>query len=126
MRSRFWKTMIAALLAAAELFAGVSLAGVKTSVDAESSGPACEMSCCEVSRCWCEAAPVKTPSPPKAPAVPLVQPLEYKLTPPLPSADILSVVPESLKEPKAPAPSTEVTVHAPEAPLFALHCSWLI
>lgn len=128
MHSRLWKTIIATLLAAVELFAGVAVAGISPAGGTagggtESAQPSCEMVCCKVSRCWCEAAPAKTP----APAVPLVQPLEYKLTPPLPSTDLLSAaVLEALKEPKAPAPSTEATAHAPEAPLFALHCSWLI
>ncbi|RYD38154.1 MAG: hypothetical protein EOP86_01655 [Verrucomicrobiaceae bacterium] len=136
MHSRLWKTLLAALLAAVELLsAGVNagtagtsaaLPGCETQAQAATAAaPVCEMACCRVRLCECEAVPA--PAPPKpALVVPVVQPLEYKLTPPSESTDLLSATLEHLLEPKAPAPPDEIIVHAPEAPLFALHCAWLI
>lgn len=128
----FWKTLTAALLAAVQVFAGVmtvTAGGISAVAPASAQAVAapCDMSCCRVqSNCWCEAAPVQAPAKP-VPAVPLVQPLEFKLAAPLPVEDMLTLTLNLLEpERKAPAPSTEVVVHAPEAPLFALHCSWLI
>lgn len=135
MHSRLWKTLLAALLAAVELLsAGVNtgtawtsaaLPGCGTRARETAAAPVCEMACCRVRVCECGAVPA--PAPPKpSPAVPVVQPLEYKLAPPSESTDLLSATLEHWLEPKAPAPSDEVIVHAPEAPLFALHCAWLI
>lgn len=131
MHSRLWKTLLAALLAAVELLsAGVNARTAGTSAalpgcETQAQAPACEMACCRVRLCECEAVPASAPPKP-APAVPVVQPLEYKLAPPSESTDLLSATLENLLEPKAPAPSDEIIVHASEAPLFALHCAWLI
>lgn len=141
MNSRFWKTLTAALLAAVQVFAGVAgtATGAVLNLNAGKSGVAmitaaaemdaapCDMSCCRVASCWCEVAPVRTPARP-APAIPPVPPVESKLSAPLPAEDLVSLTLALLEpERKAPvAPPTEVIVHAPEAPLFALHCSWLI
>lgn len=121
MTSRLYKTTVAAFLVVAQLFASMAVWNVRAASPVVAE---CEMSCCIQHSCGCEAAPSNNEEKP-APIAPSTANVELKLIQLLPLIDQLTLPVLKTAE-KLPAPDTEGAAVVHEAPLFALHCSYLI
>lgn len=127
MRNGITKTLLTAFLALVQVFAVVAPGRAQSTVAAAAEeAPACLMVCCMPGGCDCSVAPGKAPAPP-APQAPVVERLEVRLMPWQPLMDLMSLLaPDEPEAVGSPAPPTDVVLRAPAAPLFAVHCSWLL
>lgn len=127
MQKGITKTVLIALLALAQVFAVVAPGRAQSTQGAAAAeGPVCLMVCCAPGGCDCSASPIEAPAP-SAPYTPVVERMEVRLMPWQPLMDIMTLLaPDEPVFGRSPVPSVDVVIPVPAAPLFTVHCSWLI